>query len=117
MILFQGGKESRTRKLPTLQPYDFDPTDYEFIIIGTPVWAWTFAPVLITFLNENEIANKKIILTCSHRGSPGKTIDNLIDNLPNNQIIFSTEIKASIKDDNRIKKIIEDIKLNIIHHQ
>ena len=33
------------------------------IFIGTPVWAWSFAPALNTFFAENKITDKKIAST------------------------------------------------------
>lgn len=108
-ILFQGGYESVAKKLPTLKPYEFNANDYEYIIIATPVWASTFAPVLRSFFQDNPITNKKIILTCSHRGGPGNTIKNLTDVFSNNQVIYTTEIKAPIVDDDNTKKIVGDI--------
>jgi len=116
-ILFQGGHESVSKKLPALKPYVFDPNDYEIIIIATPVWAWTFSPVLRSFLNDNQIINKKIILLCSHRGNPGKTIKHLTEKLPNNQIIYTHEIHAPIKDNENIKKLTEDIIFSIKHNE
>lgn len=116
-ILFQGGNESVRKKSPELKPYTFDPNQYDFIIFGTPVWAWTFAPVLRSFIQNNLISNKKIILTCTHRGGPGKTIENFKEILPNNQIVLSRDIHAPIENNDKINQLIEDIKLNIKYHK
>lgn len=109
-ILFQGGNEALRKKAPALIPYNFDSSKYSTIIFGTPVWAWTLSPVIRTFLQDNTISNKDIVLTCSHRGSPGHTIDNLIQLLPNNNIIFNQEIHAPIADNYEIIQIIDGIK-------
>lgn len=115
-IYFQGGKEAVSKKLPTLKPYTFDSNKYDFIIFATPVWAWTFSPVLRTFISENKIQNKKIVALCSHRGSPGKTLEHLIKELPNNQFIFTKEIHAPIKEDGNINKFLEELVLILKHH-
>lgn len=112
-ILFQGGHESIRKKAPILKPYNFNADDYTFIIFAGPVWAWSFAPVLRSFLQINPIINKRIILTCTHRGQPGKTIDNFSNILSNNEIVIKEEIQAPIEGNNKINKIIEDIKVKI----
>lgn len=112
-IIFQGGKESSGKKTPDLKPYHFDMEEYDNIILGTPVWAWTFSPVLRRFLQDNKLAGKKIILLCTHRGMPGKTMANLTEFLANNQIVFTKEIHAPIADEEEIKELIQEIKANI----
>ncbi len=112
-ILFQGGQESVRKKTPALKPYNICLDDYEYIIFGTPVWAWTYAPVLRSFLHDNTISNKKIVLTCTHRGGPGKTLENFIEALPDNQIILRRDIHAPIENNDKVDKLIEDIKLII----
>ena len=116
-ILFQGGKESIRKETPSLKPYSFDPEQYDYIIFGTPVWAWSFAPVIRTFLSNTTISNKNILLTCTHRGSVGSTISNFTENLPNNQIVLEREIHAPIENNDKVSKLIEDIKLNINYHK
>ncbi|NCC55607.1 MAG: hypothetical protein EOM11_09040 [Erysipelotrichia bacterium] len=66
---------------------------------------------------ELSISDKKIILTCTHRGGPGKTIENFKEILPNNQIILSRDIHAPIENNDKIHQLIEDIKLNIKYHE
>src|SRR5690606_26672866 len=40
---------------PELDDLDKDPHRYDIIFLGTPVWAWSFAPPLRTFFAENEL--------------------------------------------------------------
>ena len=55
---FWGGKSAVMAEKPKLESYSFDAEDYDRIIIGTPVWASTFAPPIRTFLSENKDALK-----------------------------------------------------------
>lgn len=60
-------------KAPNLTPYRFDPTLYDLIILGTPVWAGTFAPPLRTFLRANSLAGKHVALfACCSGGNAEK---------------------------------------------
>lgn len=76
---FWGGKSAVMGETPALQPYEFDTEKYDRIILGTPVWASTFAPPLRTFINENQdIRGKKIaIFTCFSGGGADKAIDKM----------------------------------------
>ena len=61
---------------PKLQPYEFNAEQYDRIIIGTPVWASSFAPPIRTFLHENKsISEKKIaVFACFSGGGADKAI-------------------------------------------
>jgi len=64
MLLFQ--------RRPALKPFDFDPTAYDLIIIGAPVWAASPAPPVQTFLSQVGITGKKggsFCLSCRRHGN------------------------------------------------
>ena len=42
--------------------------DYDVIYIGTPVWWYTFAPPVRTFLSKNDFKGKTIVPFCTHGG-------------------------------------------------
>ncbi len=59
---FWGGKSAVMGESPKLNPYEFDSSNYDDVIIGYPVWASTFAPPIKTFAEENqEILQQKAI--------------------------------------------------------
>ena len=43
-------------------------SDYDTIYIGTPVWWYTFATPIRTFLAENDFTGKTIMPFCTHGG-------------------------------------------------
>ena len=45
-----------------------DISGYDTIFIGTPVWWYTFATPIKTFLTENDFAGKTIMPFCTHGG-------------------------------------------------
>lgn len=47
---FWAGKSASFQEAPKLMPYAFDINMYDVIILGTPIWASTFAPPLRTFI-------------------------------------------------------------------
>ncbi len=82
IALLKGGSQVIHKKKPALQEYQFKPENYDLIMIGTPVWAWSFAPPLRTFFAENDLKDKKVALFASHQGGPGKTLKNMLAELP-----------------------------------
>jgi flavodoxin len=65
-----GGHQVVTKKKPELHPLEKKPEDYNTIFIGTPVWAYTFAPALRTFFTEHPLKGKKVALFMCHGGGP-----------------------------------------------
>lgn len=41
---------------------------YDIIFLGTPVWWYTMAPPVKTFLSENDFSGKTIVPFCTHGG-------------------------------------------------
>ncbi|MDR2135634.1 MAG: NAD(P)H-dependent oxidoreductase [Treponema sp.] len=79
-----GGKQVFSHVKPPLKPYRADWEQYDFIVIGSPVWAGTFAPALGTFFDETKISGKKIALFCCHGGGQGRFFDRVKAALPGN---------------------------------
>lgn len=73
-----GGKSAKMAEIPALRPYQADLAAYDWIILGTPVWAATFAPPLRTFLKEQNLSGKKLaFFACSASGDAVKCLENL----------------------------------------
>jgi len=65
-----GGQGVLMNRKPELLPLDKHPEEYDVLFIGTPVWTWTYAPSLITFLSICLLSNKRIALFCCHPAFP-----------------------------------------------
>lgn len=73
-----GGAAASFHTKPKLKEYSFDAEKYDVVIIGTPVWAGTFAPAIMTFLAENSLSGKRLGYIISSSGGNGaKVADNL----------------------------------------
>ena len=53
------GKDSRSGKLTEIE-YQKNPQDYDTIIIGAPIWAWSPIPPLRTYLQEVDLSGKRV---------------------------------------------------------
>ena len=69
---FAGGKDATLGIEPPLKPYSFNADDYDTVVLGTPLWAWTFAPPLKTFISSNDLSKKKLAFFVSSSGGSDK---------------------------------------------
>ena len=106
-----GGKSAVMGEKPDLLPYEFKAEQYDRIIIGTPVWASSFAPPIRTFLHENKsISEKKIaIFTCFSGGGADKAIHKMkkyigIDEAEAELVLIDPKEKVKPEDDAKIEE-------------
>ena len=72
-----GGKSAMMKELPEIGSFEIIPEEYDLIFLGSPVWAWTFAPPMRSFLKKHNLSGKKIALFMCHGGGPGKALKKL----------------------------------------
>lgn len=72
MKFLWGGKQVFSKKQPELLLFDKNPEDYDLFIIGTPVWAWTYAPALRTFFANTNLSNKKSLCFVAMAAEKGR---------------------------------------------
>ena len=62
------GRDAALRKTTKIK-YKKDPSEYDLVIIGTPIWSWTLTPAIRTYLMENKF--KKVVFFCTSGGQKG----------------------------------------------
>lgn len=62
-----------SNKTPQIEKIDKDLKKYDEIIIGSPVWWYTIAPVIRTFLKQNDLSGKTIKPFATNAGWLGQT--------------------------------------------
>lgn len=83
-----GGKSVLFGEEPELVNDPIDMNPYETILIGTPVWAGSFAPPIKSFLRQYHIHGKRIGLFASHGGGGAeKCFTKLKKAIPDNEFI------------------------------
>ncbi len=92
-----GGRQVVTGIKPEIQKIDTDINQYDLIFMGTPVWAFSYAPAMNTFLSNYKIEGKKIALFCCNGGGKGKTFVNFRQKLEGNDIVGEIEFIDPVK--------------------
>lgn len=97
---FWGGKSATFGEAPRLEPYRFDPDPYDLVILGTPIWAGTFAPPLRTFIRDNPMLNKQIALFATCSGGPtDKCFDQLKKAAQGSNVVATLRLVDPLKAD------------------
>lgn len=99
MKKYLGEKQVLMKTTPLLKPFDKDPTEYDILIIGTPIWSGTYAPALRTFFKSIKINDKQIALYYCFTVKRGRIFRHLKKALKGNKIIESIGFKDPLKED------------------
>ena len=100
------GKDATLKKLTKIKELKKDPKDYDIVVIGTPVWAFSMAPAVRMYLKKAKI--KKVALFSTFASSKGNIFSEMKKLLPGTKILGHIGIVASdIKNKTYIKKIKE----------
>ena len=82
-----GGGQVMMKRKPALQPFQVNPLEYDLILIGTPVWAWTYSPPVATLLHSVDFTHKCIGLFTCHGGQNAKTFHHMRKLLENSIVL------------------------------
>ena len=66
-----------SEEIVELKPINVDLNQYDRIILGTPVWWYTMAPVVRSFLSSNNLNGKKVIAFITNGGWLGHTVNDI----------------------------------------
>ncbi|MDR0442842.1 MAG: flavodoxin [Treponema sp.] len=95
-------------KKPALKPYSFNSSDYDLIILGTPVWAGSPAPAIKSFLSQEKLSGKKLALFACHAGGPGDVMQKLKAELKDNTIVSEIDFLNPASEQEKAKQKIEE---------
>lgn len=95
-----GGRQVILGKKPQLEPLSFSIDEVDFIFLGSPIWAGTFAPAIKTLLETGILKNKKIAYFYTHEGgaSRARLLGEKAINI-HNHFVGAYSIKNVIKGD------------------
>ena len=63
-----GGGQVVMKIVPKIETININLEDYDFILIGSPIWAGTYAPPIRSFIESTNCSNKKIGYFYTHLG-------------------------------------------------
>ncbi|WJI10428.1 flavodoxin [Methanobacterium sp. CWC-01] len=64
----RSGRDAMNRKLTVLQDVINDPSSYDLIVIGTPLWAGHVSTPVRTYMHQNQASFKNVAFFCTAGG-------------------------------------------------
>lgn len=105
-VVEQGQEEIKSGYKPEIKQLSVMINEYDTIILGTPVWWYTVAPAVLTFLSENDFTNKTIIPFATNGGWIGHTFKDIKALCPGANVGNEINIKFS---EDRLSTSMKDI--------
>jgi flavodoxin len=69
------GKAGMTGKGTEIAPTKRVLSDYDLIIIGSPIWAWGPTPAVRTYIKKNDLSGKKVAFFLTNDGSLRQAVE------------------------------------------
>ncbi|MFR4394182.1 MAG: flavodoxin [Ruminococcus callidus] len=81
-VVEQGQREVNSGFTPKLKPVSADLKNYDTVILGTPVWWYTYAPAMRTLLQSSDFSGKVIYPFATNGGWLGHTFADIAEACP-----------------------------------
>lgn len=88
---------------------NIDFSEYDEIIIGTPVWWYTISPVVTTFLKKYDLSTKKVYLFATNAGWLGRTFKDFEKLCTNAHTDECMNVVFDVNNINMLKTSMRDI--------
>lgn len=89
-----GGRDALMKRYPKLTESKYNLSDYDQMILASPVWAGTYTPAIGAFLRDNKFQGKRIYLIASSSGGNAeKMLLRLEDDLKGNNVVETLSLK------------------------
>lgn len=94
-VVNQGQEEIKAGFTPPIKNLNMQLNQYDAIVIGTPVWWYTFTPAVLTFLSQTDLSGKKIIPYATNAGWLGHTFQDIMKLCPASEVVKGMNIEFS----------------------
>ncbi|SDE43905.1 flavodoxin [Sporomusa acidovorans] len=92
----QGKQEVESGYKPPLKAKVENLAAYDVIFVGTPIWWYTIASPVATFLAESDLAGKTIIPFCTHGGyGAGHSLEDIKKLAPKSRVLDELVLDGS----------------------
>jgi flavodoxin len=99
------GRDATGRKETNIAPTKKVPADYNLVIIGTPVWAWSPTPAIRTYVNKNDLSGKKVALFFTMDSNLRQAVEKTKALMPNSTFVGELALPKALenKEDTQTK--------------
>ncbi len=115
------GRDAMQKKLTVLEPSEKNPTDFDLVIIGTPIWGWNMSTPVRTYITEQKNNFQKAAFFCTMDGSGDDKafaeMEQIIGQKPLATLALLTRDVAKNDFAEELEKFISDINSKISDHE
>ena len=97
-VVDQGQREVNKGYCPKIKPVDVDLAQYDTVILGAPVWWYTFAPAMHTFLKNTDLSGKTIYPFATNGGWIGHTFEDFAKACPDASVKAGLNVRFNEAD-------------------
>ena len=117
LVFLTGGYAALREKLTKIEVNKII-DDYDFIIVGSPVWAGKIAPAIRTFLVQNDFSDKQVAIFVTLKGdNPEKALENMneaiLPNIPIGELGITDDLKNQEEAEQQIMNWCKELKKTI----
>jgi flavodoxin len=80
------------------------PNDYDLLIVGTPVWAFSLTPAIRTYLKNVDLSGKKVALFFTFGIRLGQTVEKTKALVPNSLVVGEFTVTTSTQSKEEMQK-------------
>jgi flavodoxin len=103
-----GGSDARRGKETIILPTTKKPSEYDLIVVGTPVWASRPSPAIVTYLKKNDLSGKKVALFFTRGGKKPTALDETKILIPNSDFVGQLSLINPLTTKDESEKQITD---------
>ncbi|MDR2192120.1 MAG: NAD(P)H-dependent oxidoreductase [Endomicrobium sp.] len=108
----QGKKEVNSGYKPALKEKVKNISQYDTIIIGSPVWWGTIAPAVNTFISENDLSGKRVAVFVTHGGGgASRSLADVKKALPKSDVLNIGSFQGKSATEKDASLWLEEIKI------
>ena len=101
--MLSGGFQAGINKKAKLKEFDYDISNYDEVVIGSPIWNGRFTPAINTILANLKINNQKLsFVFYAGSGEGKKALKRLQKEYPHSSYVFLKQPKQYIEELNKL---------------
>lgn len=90
--MFSSGGEALLKRPAVIQPTEKDSLQYDVVILGTPVWAWTMSSPMRAYITQHSSSFNRVAFFCTEGGTGGERTFGHMSDLIGKQPVATLEV-------------------------
>jgi flavodoxin len=102
------GKDASRKSLTEIAQTTKLPQDYDLIVIGTPIWAWSPTPAIRSYIKQNSLVGKKVALVYTFDSGMKQAAEKTKELLQDVTVVSELPLAAPLANKEETQKKIVD---------